>query len=392
MMLDEEMPGASSKKVNPMQRDNQTINMSQKDRYTDLRSIAEELDLDAIALVPGANLRRLYNHNFHQNERPLVVIVPREGAPAAIVPNLELASFALLGFEGAVFDWRDETGYRQAFEALAEHMPLRRLGVEGQAMRVFVHHAFANVYPALEIIDTHMPISALRLCKNAHEITSLRKAIEISETALERTLQDVRIGQSEAEVEMILSSNLFECGAQNFAFTPIVAAAENSALPHASARADYYLKSGDALLLDFGAEYDGLCADITRTVFIGECSDKDRAFYETVLAANEAGIAATRPGVTAHEIDDIVIGTLEASPYRDFIRTKTGHGLGRDVHEAPYIMRGNHQVLEPGMVFTIEPGLYHEGAFGVRIEDDVLVTEDGVESLTRFEKTLTCIG
>ena len=107
---------------------------------------------------------------------------------------------------------------------------------------------------------------------------------------------------------------------------------------------------------------------------------------------NLRGLAVTRPGATAHDVDDAVTGVLEASPYCDRIRTKTGHGLGRDVHEAPYIMRGNRQVLEPGMVFTVEPGLYRIGGFGVRIEDDVVVTEDGCRSLTGFDKTLTVVG
>jgi len=145
------------------------------------------------------------------------------------------------------------------------------------------------------------------------------------------------------------------------------------------------------LLLDFGGRRGGFCADITRTVFLGHASDEAQAVYDTVLRANLAGHAMTRPGVTAHDIDDAVTSVLEASPYADRIRTKTGHGLGRNVHEAPYIMRGNHQKMEPGMVFTNEPGLYKNGAFGVRIEDDILVTDDGSRSLTTFAKGLTIL-
>ncbi len=111
-----------------------------------------------------------------------------------------------------------------------------------------------------------------------------------------------------------------------------------------------------------------------------------------MLAANEKGHAVTKPGITAHDVDDAVISVLEASPYADRIRTKTGHGLGRDVHEAPYMMRGNHQILEPGVVFTNEPGLYHPDHFGIRIEDDMLVTETGSRSLTRFPKAIRIVG
>ena len=192
---------------------------------------------------------------------------------------------------------------------------------------------------------------------------------------------------TEREIESRLVSALFSHGAEGLAFGPIVAAAENSAQPHASAR-DYAVQSGDALLIDFGARAAGFCADITRTFFVGHASDEASAVYETVRAANQRGHEVTRAGITAHEIDDAVQSVLEASPYADRIRTKTGHGLGREVHEAPYIMRGNDQNVPAGAVFTNEPGLYDLESFGVRIEDDILVTEDGCRSLTTFPREL----
>ncbi|NND93204.1 MAG: M24 family metallopeptidase, partial [Granulosicoccus sp.] len=151
-------------------------------------------------------------------------------------------------------------------------------------------------------------------------------------------------------------------------------------------------EAGDALLVDFGARAGGVCADITRTFFVGHCSDAHAAVYETVLAANLAGHAASRPGATAHEVDDAATKVLENSAFAERIRHKTGHGLGRDIHEDPYIMRGNDQTLETGMVFTIEPGLYDLQDIGIRIEDDVLVTGSGSESLTGFDKSLTLVG
>jgi Xaa-Pro dipeptidase len=362
------------------------------DRYAELRAIARARGFDAVALVPGPNFQRLYDKDFHTSERPLVVLVPPEGPPAAVVPNLELGSFALIGFEGAVFDWRDQVGHGGAFAALAAAMPLRRIGVEGQVMRVFVHHALMAVYPSLEIVDAERAISGLRLRKRADEIAALEAAIAVSETALARTLEAVRVGMTEMEVQSILLGALFAAGAEDLSFGPIVAAGDNSARPHASARPDYRIRRGDALLLDFGARVGGLCADITRTVFVGEADAEARAVYDTVLRANAAGHAATRPGATAHDVDDAATAVLEASPFAARIRTKTGHGLGRAVHEEPYIMRGNAQILEPGMVFTIEPGLYEIGRFGVRIEDDVLVTETGTRSLTAFPRDLMIIG
>lgn len=290
-----------------------------------------------------------------------------------------------------MFDWRDQTGYQDAFAGLLKHLNIASLAVEGQVMRVFVHHALKAAQPDLRIIDGEREISALRMIKTPQDVAALRKAVEISERALHRTLETIKLGQSEKQIEQMLVRMMFEEGADNLSFTPIVAAGENSARPHAHARHDYQVKAGDALLFDFGAKADGFTADITRTVFLDHVSDEGRDVYDTVLRANLAGLDVTRAGVTAHEIDDVVTSVLEASPYADRIRTKTGHGLGREVHEAPYIMRGNQMALPAGTVYTNEPGLYELGNFGVRIEDDVLVTEDGYETLTRFPKELMVI-
>jgi Xaa-Pro dipeptidase len=367
------------------------LKLSLSDRLADYAAIAADLGVDAVALVPGPNFTRAVIHPFMSHERPFVLVVPAKGKPAALVPNLELRSWDLVGFEGAVFDWRDQDGYDTAFAALTEYLNIKSLAVEGQVMRVFVHHAFLRARPSLRVLDAEREISALRMIKTPSDIEALKAAIAISERALERTLATVRLGQSEKEIEQTLIQALFAEGAEDQSFHPIVAAGDGSARPHAKARVDYAVKAGDALLLDFGARKLGFAADITRTVFLDHATDEAEAVYDTVLRANLKGFEATRAGVTAHQIDDAVIGVLEASPFADRIRTKTGHGLGRDVHEAPYIMRGNHMVLPAGTVYTNEPGLYEIDNFGVRIEDDVLITQDGCTSLTRFPKELTVL-
>ncbi len=361
-------------------------------RLEEYARVARDLSIDAVALVPGPNFTRALGQAFMSHERPFVVLIPAEGAPAAIVPNLELKSWELVGFPGTTHDWRDQDGYMGAFHALAQSHPMKRLAVEGQVMRVFVHHALKAAMPGLEIIDAEAEISALRMVKTADEIAALEEAIAISERALARVLEGVRVGQTEKDVERALIQALFAEGAEGLAFSPIVAAGDNSARPHAHARADYAIRPGDALLFDFGATKHGFCADITRTVFVGHATDEARAVHDTVLRANLRGFEVTRAGVTAHEIDDAVTGVLEASPFADRIRHKTGHGLGREVHEAPYIMRGNRTALPAGTVYTIEPGLYGPDRFGVRIEDDVLVTETGCRSLTAFSKDLMIVG
>jgi Xaa-Pro dipeptidase len=361
------------------------------DRYRDYRALASSLDADAVVLVPGPNFERLFHAHFATSERPTLVVIPAHGPPAAIVPNLELGSWAALDFEGEVFDWRDPDSSGAAFAALGRHMAPRRIAVEGQGMRVFVHHALAGAFPGVEIIDAEREISGLRMVKTADDVARLQEAIRISETALAEVADSVRPGQTEVEIQRHLLAALFSHGAEGNAFGPIVAAGDNSAKPHATPR-DYPLAAGDALLIDFGATWGGFHADITRTFFVGHADDEAQTVYDTVLQANRRGHEIARAGVTAHEIDDAVTGVLEASPYADRIRTKTGHGLGREVHEAPYIMRGNHEALPAGCVFTNEPGLYALGRFGVRIEDDILVTDDGCRSLTTFPRELRILG
>lgn len=363
-----------------------------KDRLSDYARVATDLGVDAVALVPGPNFTRVVEHSFMSHERPFMLVVPANAPAAALVPNLELGSWELVGFEGAVFDWRDQSGYDDAFADLMAHLNITSLAVEGQVMRVFVHHALKKAQPNLTILDGEREISALRMLKTPSDIAALQTAIDISERALHRTLDTVKLGQSEKQIEQTLVQMLFAEGADDLSFTPIVAAGDGSARPHAKARHDYHVKAGDALLIDFGARKNGFAADITRTVFLDHVSEEGRAVYDTVLRANLAGLAVTRAGVTAHEIDDAVISVLEASPYGDRIRTKTGHGLGREVHEAPYIMRGNHMVLPEGTVYTNEPGLYEIGNFGVRIEDDVVITQDGCKILTHFPKELMVLS
>jgi Xaa-Pro dipeptidase len=361
------------------------------DRLAAYAAVAAQLGVDAIALVPGPNFTRAVDHAFMSHERPFLLVIPANGPAAALVPNLELGSWDMVGFDGAVFDWRDQDGYDAAFAAMTQHLNIRSLAVEGQVMRVFVHHALLRAQPDLTITDAEREISALRMIKTPADLAALQEAIDISERALTRTLDSVRLGQTEKQIEQVLVQMLFAEGADDLSFAPIVAAGDGSARPHAKARSDYHVKAGDALLIDFGARKHGFCADITRTVFLDHVTEEGRAVYDAVLQANLAGLAVTRAGVTAHDIDDAVISVLEATPYADRIRTKTGHGLGREVHEAPYIMRGNPMVLPAGTVYTNEPGLYQIGNFGVRIEDDVLVTDDGYKTLTHFTKELTVL-
>lgn len=189
----------------------------------------------------------------------------------------------------------------------------------------------------------------------------------------------------------MLADNQRELGGEKQFFDLIVLGGTNTANPH-GVPGDYSLKERDILLIDFGTSVDGYVSDITRTFFIGEPDEEMRRVYETVKSANESGREAIKPGVQCGEIDRITREVIVQAGYGDAFTHRTGHGIGREIHEQPYILAGNERVLCEGMTFTIEPGIYLSGKFGVRIEDNVAVTEDGYLCMSTFSRDLRIIG
>ena len=352
----------------------------------------ENQQLDALVLVPGSNFRYVTGGNFHLMERPTLFIVSKLNIPIAILPVLEVESFSQLNVKADIFSWQDSDGYQSAFDLAFQKLgSISKIGVEGQRMRVFEMQAIEKASNNITIVNAQKLISEIRLIKDSNEIENLKKANAIAEIALENTLKFVAVNKSEIEIKNFLIQELYQNGAEGIAFDPIVLSSDNSALPHGHSRKDYKIKKGDCLLFDFGATVNGYHSDITRTFFIGSVSDEEKNIYEAVLKANELGKKISKPELTLHDLDDSVLNSLSYSGYEDLIVHKTGHGLGMDVHEDPHVMRNNSEVLKSGMVITIEPGLYKQGSLGVRIEDDVLITDIGCESLTNFSRELTLI-
>ncbi|MCK6578992.1 MAG: Xaa-Pro peptidase family protein [Anaerolineae bacterium] len=368
--------------------------MTDSHRLDRLRAVLNAENYEVAALAPGSNFRYLTGSIHFLMERPLVLFVPKQGRPALVIPHLETELFASHGFDAEMFPWMDGQGYGGAFSAAAQYLHLdgKTVAVEGQIMRFFEVEAIRRAASDVQVIDGHHALSSIRLRKDAQEIAALRRAIQISETALARTLEQVKVGMTERQVLNYLVRAMQELGGEGLSFEPIVLAGDNSSRPHGKVRNDYTIREGDPLLFDFGCTVDGYHADITRTVFVGAPSDEHRAVYAAVLAANERGRQAARPGVAGRDVDALTAQVLRDAGYGDLIAHRTGHGLGLDIHEAPYISQDSATVLEPGMVFTIEPGLYRAGVVGIRIEDNVVVTEDGCESLSTFSRDLLIVG
>ncbi|WP_018633933.1 M24 family metallopeptidase [Neomegalonema perideroedes] len=347
--------------------------------------------LDAAAFIPGPNFQFLTGVRFGVMERPTALFVARDGARHAVIPFLEKSRWSMDAPDVETVYWQDADGYDAAFVEVAAKLSARRIGVEGQRMRFFEALALRKAFPKAEVVDGHAALSFMRLHKDAAEIAALSRAIEISESALAATLAQTGAGMTEAEVRRRLVAEMLERGAADLAFEPIILAGAAAADCHGVVSAERKLEKGGALLVDFGAVWGGYNADITRTFFVGSVSQRHRDIYEAVRAANALGHEIAAPGVTMDDYDRRVTEVMRAAGFADLVVHKTGHGLGMEVHEAPQVMIGNLQAMEPGVVFTLEPGLYREGEIGVRIEDDLVVTEEGARSLTSFPRELTVI-
>ena len=353
--------------------------------------LIEQAGLDAAAFVPGPNFYYLTGKAFHLMERPTILFVTRAAEIVAVIPELERLKWSEAFPDSLTFYWNDSDGFEGAFAAAGWEMDGMSVGVEGGRMRVFEYEALCRNFLRNGVRDADAALVGLRMSKDALEVECLERAIRISETSLSETIEGIRAGMAEKEVQNLLKGRMLENGADGFAFEPIVLTGAKAANPH-GVPDETELLQGDALLFDFGAHIQGYNADITRTFFVGHVTDRHAAVYETVRSANERGREVAGPNMTAHDLDTIVTGVLQASDFAEMIVHKTGHGLGLDVHEAPHVMIGNRQQLVPGAVITIEPGLYGAEDVGVRIEDNVLIEESGSRSLTCFDRQLRIVG
>lgn len=350
--------------------------------------LIDRAGLGAVSFVPGPNFAYLTGVHLHLMERPTLFVLTRTGGMAALMPRLEREKWGCAMPDAETFYWDDAEGPVGAFAGLARAIGTDApLGVEGLRMRAAEYLHLGRHWPQGAVQDADPALTDLRLTKDATEVAELRQAIEISEIALHETLEAGIGGRTEAEIAARLKAAMLAHGASGFAFEPIVLTGGAAANPHGDAGHRTVLP-GQCLLIDFGASLGDMNADITRTVFCEHASDAHANIYHTVLAANEAGRAAVQPGVAVGQVDAAATDVLSNSDHAHLILHKTGHGLGREVHEAPQVMRSNTDPMRPGMVFTIEPGLYQPGEIGVRIEDNVLVTEDGHDCLTHFPRDL----
>jgi Xaa-Pro dipeptidase len=329
---------------------------------------------------------------MHLSERPTVALIPAEGPLFLVLPELEAPGVqARLSVDARLLTYRDEEGHEHVFFEASEELGLdgEPIGVEYLAMRLLEMRRIEQAFPGSRLTAVEPWLPELRMAKDEAEIASMRRAVEIAERAMQRILDNgaIRPGRTELEVAADLQIAMLREGGQGEAFPPIVVAGPNSASPHVSP-SQRPLAEGDLVIVDWGTTYEGYRSDITRTFVLGAPTPEMVQIHDAVLAANQSGRLAVRPRTPAQEVDRAARRAITLAGYGEYFIHRTGHGLGLETHEPPYMVEGNLDLLKPGMTFTVEPGIYLPGVGGVRIEDDVVVTEDGSETLTSLPREL----
>ncbi len=361
------------------------------DRMAKLQAAMGAKGLDAVVLNPGSSLVYLSGLHFHLMERPTLLIVSVDGKAVIVLPELEKGKLTGGAANFRAFTYGDDPStWAAAVSAAAKHLDLSvgRMGVEPTCIRFLELAYLKNAFPGVEFVDGSAVFSPLRLLKNADEVARMKRAAAIAQAALLATLKTLRAGMTEKAIANELIIQLLRAGSDpDMPFQPIVATGPNSANPHA-VPTDRELQPGDLLLVDWGAGFEGYFSDITRTFTFGEVDPELVKIGAVVRAANEAGRKAGKAGLAAGVVDRAAREVIDRAGYGEFFTHRTGHGLGMEAHEPPYIFTENDLVLAEGMTFTVEPGIYLPGRGGVRIEDDVVVTADGLESLTDLPRAV----
>ena len=364
-------------------------------RLENLTASLRTSGLDAVALNPGPTLKYLTGLNFHLMERPVVLLVARGQDPAIILPELEMPKVGLFPYKVQAFAYGENPAeWEHAFRSAAQALGLdgKRIGVEPRAMRLLEFRYVKTGAPEADYPDASDVLAGLRLRKDEAEVDAMRRAVRIAQDALEATLPLIRIGMSEQELSNELVMQLLRHGSESeLPFSPIVSGGPNSANPHAWP-GDRKLQAGDLLVVDWGAASDGYISDLTRTFAVGQVEAEPLKIHKIVQEANAAGRAAGKPGVPCAEVDKAARAVIEASGYGQYFTHRTGHGIGMEGHEEPYMRGDNMQILEPGMAYTVEPGIYLTGRNGVRIEDNMVITGTGSESLSNMPREIRVVG
>ncbi len=361
------------------------------DRLSRLYELMKSNHLEALVLNPGPTLTYLTGLQFHLMERPTLAIFAPPATPVIVLPELETGKLAQARFALKPYTYGDNPAkWPDVIRAACVESRLsgKTVAVEPLRMRFMELQYLTAAAPQAHFISGESTLDSLRIQKDAQEIEAMRKAVRIAEQGFLWMLEKIKVGMSEREVAAELSLALLRAGSEpELPFSPIIASGPNSANPHA-VPSDRKLAAGDLVVVDWGAAYEGYFSDLTRTIAVGEVEPEFRRIAEVVAEANAAGRAAGKPGAPAGAVDQAARAVITAAGYAGYFTHRTGHGLGMETHEQPYMFGENTLRLAEGMTYTVEPGIYLPGRGGVRIEDDMAVTASGAETLSSLPREL----
>jgi Xaa-Pro aminopeptidase len=358
-----------------------------KVRQKSVREAMKKLGLDALLLTSSADLAYLTNFTGDDSigivtDKDLILVTDFRYKEQA---EIEAAWLKVVVRDGKM---------SEALAAAVVATKAVKVGFEANSATFGQIHALDKAMKGkspsrnVELVPVEDVLVNIRKVKDDHEIDLIRKSVAIAEEAFIAIRDEIKVGQSENYLAGMLVFELRSRGASDSSFPAIVATGANSSLPHY--RPGETLVQNDKLLLfDWGARYKGYCSDLTRTLLLGKVSAKMKQIYKVVLAAQEAAIEFLRPGVTTIQADRVARDVIDKAGFKEQFGHGLGHGIGRDIHELPTMRKnGTDEELRPGMIVTVEPGIYIPGEGGVRIEDDILITHSGCEVLSTLEKSL----
>ena len=359
-----------------------------RDRLARAGAEASARGIDALLITPSPDYTYLLGYSAPALERLTCLVLPAEGEPTLVLPRLEepLARHEL-GDLAELIELRSWGETDDPFGVVRERLrgTAMRVGVQDQMWARFVLRLRARLDP-IELVLAGPTMAALRQRKIPEEIERLRSAAAAADEAMLGITGERLSGRTEAEVSRHIRELLLEAGHETADFA-IVGSGPNSASPHHEA-GERLIGPGEAIVLDMGGARGGYCSDTTRTAFVGEPPPDFAALYEVLRQAQAAACDAVRPGITAHDVDRAAREIIEEAGYGERFFHRTGHGIGLETHEEPYIVAGNLEQLETGHAFSVEPGIYIDGEWGARIEDIVVCTQDGGERLNQTSRDL----
>jgi Xaa-Pro dipeptidase len=363
-------------------------------RFKILDTCLQQAGLDALVLNPSPSLIHLTGLHFHLFERPVVFIYRPGLPPVLVLPELESTKIdPAAGYD--LFPYGEDPGtWNAVFSRACNHLSLngRTIGIEPTRLRVLELRFLEAGVTHAQIQSAESALAIVRMQKDETEVSAMRKAVEIAQTALLNTLPIIKAGVTEHEIAGELALQLMRAGSDpELPFAAAVASGPNSANPHA-VPSDRRLITGDMLVIDWGAACQGYCSDLTRTFSIGRLDPEFDTIGKVVGKANLAAQKTVKPGIPAGQVDTSAREVITEGGYGVHFTHRTGHGLGLEVHEHPYIYAENQLLLDVGMTFTIEPGIYLPGRGGVRIEDNVVVTAKGCDCLSDIPREIQILG